>query len=360
MVRRADPSADPGRPRRAGRPGFTLIELLVAIGIVALLAGLLVVGIRAAARSGRANTDRASIAALKTAVAQFQDEFKFAPPLVRDGEGAAGPVPLGSGPGLPVVNAPGAAAPQTKMALVIDPAADYPVGAAPFPATAAALPALRLDVVRFLLHRDASDQPLDPLADDRYSRYSLPYFVVGSLPAIADGVDGPGMRAPRRDGRFERAGKTYAPFFDVNKNARAIHTDNAEEFRVELRDAYGTPFRYYRWLRGSVTPQGRYDDRVQRAEDLNVPFVLLDQGLAPGGVIDVSALSGAQARRDLQKLAPPQAKDASYALVGAGPNRAFGDEPLSELTTRLGLSASTPESVVRARAIEDNVVEFGR
>ena len=60
--------------------GFTLIELLVAIGIVALLAGLLLSGIQASISAVATAKAANEIRNLETALAQFHSEFGMYPP----------------------------------------------------------------------------------------------------------------------------------------------------------------------------------------------------------------------------------------------------------------------------------------
>ena len=53
------------------RAGFTLIELLVTIGIIAVLAGLLIVGISAATRRGQMTNTRFLMSSMAQALARF-------------------------------------------------------------------------------------------------------------------------------------------------------------------------------------------------------------------------------------------------------------------------------------------------
>ncbi len=72
------PSPAPRQSRNAG--GFTLIELLVAIGIVALLAGLLLAGVQSAISAAATARATNEIRNLETALAQFHSEFGMYPP----------------------------------------------------------------------------------------------------------------------------------------------------------------------------------------------------------------------------------------------------------------------------------------
>ena len=76
------------RPRaegRAARPGgFTITELLVTIIILFLLITMLVVAVNRARSIAATNAERQTVASLKIGVEQFQGEFGFLPPLVKD------------------------------------------------------------------------------------------------------------------------------------------------------------------------------------------------------------------------------------------------------------------------------------
>ncbi|QYU66114.1 hypothetical protein J4558_14020 [Leptolyngbya sp. 15MV] len=239
----------PGRGMRLG--AFTVIELLVAIVVIAVLLSILAVGLRLGFRSARSQADATAIASLKTSVTQFKQTLGFFPPLVRDNRypsGATNLPPLTGGPVAPVPIAAG------SRPVVVSLSSDLS-------------PAQSLSMQRFLSHRDSAGQPLTG-ADWRFSTDSLAYYVVGALPALVDGVDGPGARAARRDGGFESAGRTLDAFFDLSKNSRALYTEDLAAGRVELRDSGGTPIRYYRWLRGRFDPSTQqFDGRVLESAD---------------------------------------------------------------------------------------------
>lgn len=318
------------------RRGFTLVEILVSMGIIAILAGILVVAFRAAVGTARSTADQATVQSLKSAVSQFKQTFGFLPPLVRDNEGTVTGVPLTGGPVRPTPISPG----TRSNPIVLEPGAGLSA-------------ADRREVQRFLAHRDSSGALLAPLPDRRYSEYSLAYYLIGPMSKDVDGVDGPGFRAPRRDGSFEQAGRTVDPLFDVSKNARVLFAEDVAAGRHELRDQSGVAFRYYRWVRGRITTAGELDDRVRDVADLNLPYLLLDLKASPTGELDPSD-------PDLQKYAPPESKDASAAIVGAGKDGLFGDETLQEIASKLALNIGLGEPKLRAAAMKDNAVEFLR
>ncbi len=63
-----------------GHRGFTLVELLVAIGIVAILAGLLLTGVQSARQAVSTASVSSEIRSLETALASFHSEFGDYPP----------------------------------------------------------------------------------------------------------------------------------------------------------------------------------------------------------------------------------------------------------------------------------------
>ncbi len=304
-----------GVGRVAHRRGFTLFELLVAIGIIFLLMGLLIAAVRAGRKSGAESVDRATVTGLKNAVSQFNQTFKFIPPLVRDNETSRPGTPGTGGP----LNKPADQAGSRPVVFTIsDPAQ-----------------------LRFMCGYDSSGVKIAwGQADYRFSEYSLPYYVMGLLPLKVDGLDGPGMRGVKRDGSFESAGATYQPFFDVSKVAKSVYTEDEKEGRIELRDKYGNSYRYYRWVHGRFDTNGKYSERVTTADEMNIPWIFWNSN----DPTDV----------------PGEAKDATYAIVSAGPNGLFGDEALTEIASKLGVSDAQGEAKLRALARKDNTVEFGR
>ncbi|MGA1265714.1 MAG: type II secretion system protein [Phycisphaerales bacterium] len=70
--------------RREARAGFTLVELLVVIGIIAVLAGLLIVGVGAATRRAQAANTRFLMSSMVQAMAQFKADHGYYPPVLGD------------------------------------------------------------------------------------------------------------------------------------------------------------------------------------------------------------------------------------------------------------------------------------
>lgn len=287
--------------RRAARGrGFTLIEALFSVLIIGVLAGILVVGIRAATSAARSGADTQSAAAIKLGIDNFESLFEIPPPLVKDrGEGSV------SNPIAP-----------NGVILI------YDEGNA----------------------TDAQFLRNDPAAaeDLRYSVHSLAYYLVGSLGEKSDGFEGPGMRRVSRDGTFKLSDREkFEPFIDAGKGNFQLFqgADFVKDGKVELRDRNQVPIRYYRWLSGKAYSDAPGQMLVRKPEDLNIPEMVGDATTAD---------------------ADATLRSARWAVVMAGPNKVFGDEPIEELRLALASGAGDPEDKVRADAKADNIVEVGR
>jgi prepilin-type N-terminal cleavage/methylation domain-containing protein len=99
--------------RASARRGFTLVELLVVVGIVAILSGMLVVGVRRRAIAGARRVATLSLLrSIENALAQYSAEFREFPPDGFDQEpawGAATKTCHATGPSgiaLPTANGP--------------------------------------------------------------------------------------------------------------------------------------------------------------------------------------------------------------------------------------------------------------
>lgn len=281
----------------ASRSGFTIVELGVSILVIAILIGLLLVGLNRVSRSAQSGAEQANVIAMRIAVEQFKNDFGFAPPLVKDGLTYPGGTP-------------------TTSPLVSSGSRNY-------------VDVYRSDVasdVEFLQGGVAG------MEDMRFSVYSLPYYLIGVLDADYDGKDGLGFREPDRDGTFRKAGgRLFDPLFDATADSDRLVEVDREEGRFELRDRNGVAYRYYRWLPIESSAASDVTD-LRR-----VPSLL-------GDPADNIAL-----------------RDAEYAIVASGPNRVFGDlstERPEDLEAELGRGKSDAELAAEGRA--DNVVEVGR
>jgi hypothetical protein len=217
--------------------------------------------------------------------------------------------------------------------------------------------------------------------DRRYSEQSLAVYLAGALGAPLggaapaglpiDGAGGLGFYKPSSDGTFEipddvlrgsasatrRVGKVYEPLVNLAKASPKLFTDPADPTKVELRDVRHVVVRYYRWLPGKPAVAG---NPVDDWNDQNLPYsVGRDPSRAPFNTPPLNAFKTPPAR-DLSKS--PELRTATWAVVAAGPNGVFGDEPVSEISRALGLSNDgSPEGEVRLRSLaaEDNAVEVG-
>lgn len=338
------PRHTPGR-RSRGRAhrAFTLLELLISILLIGIVLGLVIVGGLAVTRSARGAADRAAISGIATGLAQFREEFGFVPALVKDRATPAQVLTTGAG----------------DRRLVIYDLTDP------------------TDQAR-LRTPTAGPTPANPLQDNRYSTVSLAAFLAGGMDfplntsanAIpVDGVAGPALYKPTRDGGFEipadvrrgaaattrRTGTVYQSFVNLTKASPRLRANPSTPAEVELIDAAGTPIRYYRWLTGREQPAGSGNFVVETIADLNVPaMVARDQSLATFQYLRK------RGERDL--AANVKVKSATWAIVSAGPNGVFGDEPIAEIAQRLSKPVPTnaaDEAALRGLAEDDNVVEVG-
>ncbi len=312
--------------RRAplGRPGFSLVEILFVILMIFLLMGLLLGAVHFVTKQARGAADAATVNSLKQAVSKFNQEFSFPPPLVKDGYV---PAFTPAGP----LNPAGPPATLTQVPVV------YSAGV--------------LGEQRFLRFADPTSTngppPAFGAADLRFSLYSLSYYVLGVLDS--DGLPGPGFRTPKRNGSFEKAGRTFSPFFDFKGNAQAVVESTPGTGRFELRDSHGVAFRYYRWTPGREYPSGSGNYEVRTVADLNVPWMVGDPNTNP------------------------ELKNANYAIVAAGPNGLFGDEIAlkaaapthpqamiqSDFELKLGVPSNLAMTDLITKAMSDNIVVVG-
>ncbi|GJQ31039.1 MAG: hypothetical protein HBSAPP03_29230 [Phycisphaerae bacterium] len=342
---------------RSDTRGFTLLEMLISILLIGIVMALVIGGALAVTKAARGAADRAVVGNIKTGLAQFQQEFGFAPPLVKERA-----VPATQ----PVSNGPGERRIVTyNLSLGADQAA------------------LRVPTL--------GPTATNPLRDNRYSELTLAYYLAGGLeekliasnpnsPPI-DGLPGPGLYAPTRDGSFaipadvkrggalpsgdvsNRAGKQYQPFVNLGASVKLV-TDSADPHYVRLLDRTGVPVRYYRWMSGREQPAGSGMFVVETPADLNVPaLVARDYSLTQFRYMK------RRPGRDVTEGAA--LKGATWAIVSAGPNGVFGDEMPPEMTidqmaAKLGVpgasGAADPvarELEIRALAEEDNIVEVG-
>ncbi len=211
------------------RRGFTIVELLISLLIIALLIGLLAIGFHRLGGTATRTAEAQELAALRTGVVQFQNEFGFLPPLVDDMD------PLDR---------------DAARVRYLDPS----------------------DPDDFDVLRGATIVDPDADPDMRFSVYSLAYYVMGGLDGAIDGVEGEGFRKPRANGTFERVGGTAseALFRPTGDGGLRYLDSDLTTGRVVLLDRHGNPYRYYRWVNGDE------DAEITGIEDINVPAVVGD------------------------------------------------------------------------------------
>lgn len=309
------------------RRGFSVIEGAVVIGIIALLAAVLFVALRTARGTGDLAAERAYVSSLKLAVLQFKEQHGFIPPLVVDGP--------------------------------------------PIPTTASGTPPI-----------DTNDDPMVWSAPDlanhlsnvnngnRFSIFSLPYYIYGALGKDFDGAEGPGYTEPNKSGKFARRGRVFDALMDTAKDKtkrgapRLFFANPASNARADkivpvLLDYWSAAvaggdgqlaIRYYRWIPEYVSAAGPDKGQV---DFYNMPSAVIDPKFVN--------VSKAQRQSNPQQFPEPsvELRDKQFAIVSAGPNRLFGDEDVAIIRARLALDSSVPEPAAREQAARDNIVEVG-
>jgi hypothetical protein len=325
---------------RGGR-GFSLVEIMFSLLVIFLLMGMIIVGVRHVWKKAKETGERAAVVALKQGADKFKEQFGILVPLVWD-------------------NIPG-----------LNYRVRFPQG----PVSPTGTNVAKSPVV-YLVSENAAQQAREDsflrnqprLAngpDLRFSVYSLPYYLIGALGKDVDGVDGPGFLEVNRDGSFkvpewmwsgnagtrpQKLPRKFDSFFDARGGSRTVRYIDPTQWRVELQDGEGEPYRYYRWIRGNNSIAGQ-PDSIVTLDDLNVPFVVGDPA------------------------ENPKLRDADYAIVSAGPNDLYGDEDkypttspwymsLTDMAVKLGIGGSPSDAgfdvKVHEAARQDNVVEVGK
>lgn len=334
---------------RNGRRAFTLVELLVSIVVIGVIMGLLITGLNAAGVFARTAASRQTVVAIKNATTQFNTEFGFIPPLVYDGSDMGG-----GATGHGAFSSIGPVFDQTFGRVTRKVATVYRAGAA--------------ETRAFLQGSEVAGAGSFDAAyrDARYSKFSIPFYVMGALGEQVDGVEGPGMVKPAPDGTWVGVGdamaagnKRFEPFMDGGRSAAHIEPEYVDSVeagvlggavpnaaaranRLALVDSNGVAFRYYRWI---------HEDTVQNPRDLNIPAVLIDP-LTLQSSFGNTSVDVTEGNAEL--------RSASWAIVGAGPDGVFGTEPLDVLRQKLSGVSGASEAQVRQKAMQDNLVELGR
>lgn len=310
---------------RPYRRGFTLVEALTVLGIIVLLAGILLVALRGARKTGDETAERSMVVAINQSVQYFKEQFGFLPPLVVVSRNPDNVTIITSG--------------STKSAQVWT--------------------ALELDGTNAAPNNDGV----------RGSEQSLAYFLCGSLDSDFDGADGYGFTAPSKsqDGTFSHRGKRYEPMIDplkfkTKRGAPRLYRESvgvtsptaAQQANCGILSHWTNPpgagpltfIRYYRWLPAYQTT----GSNKGQIKSWNIPVAI--RAYYKEGLND--PFDNTQAPKELGL------RDAEYAIISPGPDGLFGDEKLADLRLALHFDVATPEQQVREKAAADNIIEVGR
>ncbi len=327
---------------------FTLLEVLASVFVIILLIGLLIFGVNRAIQFAKRSGERQALTTMSIAITAFKDQFGFVPPLVKDGE-----IVKNIG-GRTIISVYQPSNPEDRL---------------------------------FLRTQQNAPEPTDsnPFNDSRYSELALGFYlsgaceesvIVGSAIPV-DGVKGLGFMAPNADGSFDLPADYYRPagagatrrlaggktesLLDLSGKAirlepSGLNPPSGLQFAPSrLVDSQGIPYRYYRWIQGKPSTSNPAELIVEDIFDYNIPPLVgftSDPTLNPDMKVDpeFSLEEGVKLR------------SATWAIVGAGPNKVFGDESPAVLSQLLGESLPNnrvEERILRSRAAADNVVEVG-
>ncbi|MEL7472562.1 MAG: hypothetical protein AAGK04_04530 [Planctomycetota bacterium] len=332
----------PARANARVAPAFSVIELLVVIAIIALLISISIVGLSVARQAARGAVDQSTARAIKTGIVQFENDFGFVPPLVKD-------VSVTS-------NTPVAGRYEANRYDSQVFQNEHPLDDEDRPVTFSTSLANREATDRDYLRGWSSgggrlrSHNMGAAADMRFSDYSIAYYLAGALPASVDGVDGPGTTKVTARGGFAGV-QTFGPYLAVGQTGLELVEVDRTQGRYELRTRTGTPIRYYRWLQGREGETKKLFDDNDELTQLNIPDVV-------GGANTEfeSEDSDRVVRVDNTRL-----RGAEWAIVLPGSDGVFGDlatEGAERLANATGGSLGSP-AALEADAREDNVLEVG-
>lgn len=366
-------SAAPGAAATgtAARGGFTLVELLVTLAVVALLVGLISIGVRAAHRTAGALVERQAALNLQQGIERFKQAFGFYPPLIRKSDENDT---------------------RADHTMVVEKVGlEYRINVY---RTDRITGGVSVDE-RDLRARPTGLDPANPFKDDRrYSEYTFSVYLMGEGAGnaskrggkagtdVTDPIDGAngagangGFGVPRTDGTFEpvantkvgsdkanRTGSLQQPMIQMGGRALVLQVESDENGEISIRNKGGGHYRYYRWLNGKESPVGSGTYVIDDLADYRVPLLVGRRaGDIAGDIVPED--------RDLDKNPALRVKNLSlyesgYAIVGAGANGMFGDEDVTTLIQALGrnVDVSKPEEVLKLRLLaeRDNVVLVGQ
>jgi prepilin-type N-terminal cleavage/methylation domain-containing protein len=220
------------------RTGFTLVELLVAIAIIALLLGILIVGLFGAQSFAKRAAGTAQLQAIAQGLDAFNTDLGFYPPLISHLNSSTGAIET----------------PETLAAQVAKAGRNGAIATAYREARYMS----EWTIAAFLIGEGDLNGDLDAdetkLADDD-----------GKL---GNGIRTPGesraWKAPDGDHRPVTTGRDYGPYLDAgfatrflrrvpvsynNSAKRIVRDDASRRFMYQLVDAFDVPVRYYRGWR---------------------------------------------------------------------------------------------------------------
>lgn len=331
-----------------GKRAFTLIEVVIVLTIIIILTSLVFVAVGGVIRTARASIEQQFLRAVGVAVTQFEQQHNFFPPLLDNR-----PLAPDGSPALAIEVPSGSAA--GRLLLLSE---QFRGGA-----SEATLPPVTL-MDRYLRYEIEADEP-------RWSNRALSAYLLGGLGRRVNGSNGPGSRPPNADGTFDLSGRPVGALLDAGVLLRRLvgarfDNDGTDVLVVDpgvINDRWGVPIRYYRWL-----PTLHVDPAVSGGSVPACVFPFPPTPFDAGSPDAVLANAPARAGEVRSYNVPPAVGDpaeetslrnAKYAIVSAGPDGLFGDEPLATLRTRLGLLTTVTDREVRRLARRDNVREVG-
>ncbi|MFA6046425.1 MAG: type II secretion system protein [Phycisphaerales bacterium] len=343
--------------------GFTLIEMIMSVLVIGILMALVITGAVQVTRLAKDTVNAQAVRSIAAAISQFKTECGIVPPLVKDAQPSNNTTVVVRG------------TPPKTYVNVFNLSDQYDTASGS---------AADVAVLRTKSMPNPSSNPFGQ--DRRYSEQSLAIYLMGAMNALdldnvlpLDGVVGNGMYKALPNGRFEvpdsviksaqdpannpsrSTGKVLGPYLEAS-TGKVVIKDSADEHTVQLVDAKNVPYRYYRWVQGVPDPNSSSNPPkyiVRTTADMNIPR-LVGIDTTAGDYILSYKWYRVPPERDISKN--PALKSATWAVVGAGRNGAFGDETdLMELGRLLGhevTAANERESRVEAAA--DNIVEVGQ
>ena len=338
------------------------MEIIVSITIIALLLGLAVMGMRHAIALAKGTVGHTMVENVATGIVKFKEKVGFIPPLVRERVGIMPP-----------------AVPNINTAYVLTPGAARNLVRIYEPANPT-----HQQELNTLVAMGAVNNPFED--ETRYSEASLAYFLVGaldhpyggnatSLTLPIDGVRGPGMFPPDRNGKFgvpseivnpadpanpPNVGNPLESFVNLGSGGiKLAFLAGGDARTVRLADKANVALRYYRWINGNqyppITPTTPLE--VRSLDDLKIPRMVGRFTVDPSAPVVNETIFPTPPDRDIRQN--PALRTATWAVVGAGTNGVFGDEDLAIIAAALGQSLAAGEVKLRSDAEKDNIVRVG-